>query len=200
MKISAMLSAAAFSAASLLAASPMLFADQVKADHPVQVQLTSKVDSKSASVGAPIAAKLLEKANMGGTAVPAGSKLTGKVTAVSKGSITLAFDTLEVKGRDPKAVHAEVVSVAPKPNLSDAGPSGSALPTPGRISDTAGTTGSSLNMQASDLLADLPVGSTIKGVTMVPSTDGSTVTLTSSKDLKLDSGTRMEVGLWTGSK
>ena len=187
-------------AATLVLAQSTATGSQVKADHPVQIELTSKLETKSAAVGTPVMAKLLEPAGIAGTTLPKGAKLTGKVTAVTPGqSITIAFDTIEAKGKAAEAIHADVLSVAPKPSLSDAGPSASSIPMRNTAVQQAGTTGMGQQVQ-SDGLPDLPVGSTIKGVTLAPPGDAASATLTYSKNFKLDSGARMEVGLWKGSK
>lgn len=205
MEKSAAVSAAVLGAVFLAAAAPMVFAQtaapgsQAKADHPVQIELTSKLESRSAAVGALVAAKLLEPVVLGGNTISKGAKLTGKVTAATPGqSIAFAFDMIEAKGKAPEAIHADVLSVAPKTSLSDAGPSGHDLPMSGTASQQAAQGGMGQNERSGEL-PDLPLGSTIKGVTLAPSSDAMTATLTSGKDFKIDSGARMEVGLWTGA-
>ena len=201
MKKVAVLSSAVLSAAVLLAVVPMVVAQgaSVKAAHPVQVAITSKLDSKSVVVGAPVIAKLLESVAMGGTTVPKGAKLSGKVTAVTPGqSFSFAFDTLEAKGIAAEPVHADVISLAPKPSLGDAGPSGKDIPMSGTAAQAAAQGGMGQDMR-SDELPDLAVGSTIKNATLASSSDAKTATVTYTKNVKLD-GTRMEVGLWKDGK
>lgn len=175
-------------------------AGHVAATHPVQVELTTKLTSKNAKVGDAVDAKLLEAADLGGTTIPKGSKLTGKVTAAKPGeaSVTVAFDTLECKGQAPKPVHADVLSLAPRRSLSESGPSGSSLPMRGTASQQAAQSGGSMSANEYQL-ADLPPGSTIKDVTLAagPEAAASATISSSGKDFKIDSGSRMEVGLWT---
>ncbi|MHB1702063.1 MAG: hypothetical protein ACYCSN_18410 [Acidobacteriaceae bacterium] len=188
-------------AAALLFAAPLVVAQgsSAKAAHPVQVAITSKLDSKSVAVGTPVTAKLLESVAMGGTTIPKGAKLSGKVTAVTPGqSFSFAFDTLEAKGIAAEPVHADVVSLAPKPSLADAGATGKEVPMSGTAAQSAAHSGMGQIAGSSDL-SDLPIGSTIKGVSLAASTDATTATVTYTKNVKLD-GTRMEVGLWTAAK
>lgn len=170
------------------------------ASSALSAEITSKLDTKNATVGEAVAAKTIAETVLGnGTSIPRGATLTGKVTAVqpkSSGggtaSVTISFDqVLPSKKASPIAIHGTVVGVAPKPSLSDAGPNSANLPTGSTKNQamTAGETGQSIDNSAS---ADETVatGSSLKNVTLASGT------LTSSHgDIKLDHGTRIAVGL-----
>jgi hypothetical protein len=131
--------------------------------------------------------------------------LTGKVTQVqpkSTGSATLAipFDQLQTtKGAASMALHGLLVAVAPAPALSDAGGSTSDLPR-GSGGDSKGAIASLTGTSISDEKHPWPpiaAGSGFKGVALspIPAADGSTVLQSTEKDIKLDNGTRLEIGL-----
>ena len=115
--------------------------------------LTCKIDTKKAKVGDPVSAKTLNPLSLGdGTMLPAGTKLTGKVTEVqpkSSGTATLrfTFDQVEKKGAAPMAVRGLVEAVAPQPSMSDSGGSTNDLPmgSGGNKGQTAAMTGTGIN-------------------------------------------------------
>ena len=166
--------------------------------------LTSKVDTKKSKVGDTVTAKTLNPLQLtDGTTLPPGTKLVGKVTQVqpkSSGTATLAivFTQVEKKGGAPMPVHGLLAAVAPEPSLSDSGGSTNDLPmgSGGNKAQTAGMAGTGINSNTAALPSIQP-GSTIKGVTLntAPSADGSSVLQSTEKDFKLESGTRLEIGL-----
>jgi hypothetical protein len=168
--------------------------------------LTCKLDTKKSKVGDPVTAKTLNPLKLNdGTVLPRGTILTGKVTQVqakSSGSATLAiyFDQLETaKGAAPMMVHGLIAAVAPAPALSDAGGSTADLPL-GSGGDSKGAMASMTGTSISDQTQNLPPiapGSGIKGVVLspIPTADGSTVLQSMEKDIKLENGTRLEIGL-----
>jgi hypothetical protein len=167
--------------------------------------LTSKVDTKKSKVGDTVTAKTLNPLQLtDGTTLPPGTKLVGKVTQVqakSSGGATLGivFTEVDKKGAAPMPVHGLLAAVAPEPSMSDAGGSTNDLPMGhgGSQAQAAAVTGSNIKTSSTAVLPSIEPGSTIKGVTLspTPSADGSSVLQSSEKDFKLDSGTRLEVGL-----
>jgi hypothetical protein len=167
--------------------------------------LTSKLDTKKSKVGDPVTARTLNPLKLNdGTILPRGTILTGKVTQVqskSSGNAILAIllDRMQPKGTDPFDVHGFIAAVAPAPSLSDAGgstkdlPLGSGGDPGGRI---AAMTGTSIQ-DSNQLLPPIAAGSAIKGVILIPTpaADGSTVLQSTEKDIKLENGTRLEIGL-----
>ncbi|MHB1023553.1 MAG: hypothetical protein ACYC46_03635 [Acidobacteriaceae bacterium] len=172
----------------------------VMTSEPVQFELVSKLDTKSAKVGEPVIAKLLESVTYDGNKISRGAKLLGKVTDVKPGvaSLSINFETIEIKKDTPQPVHGVIVAVAPRPSLSDSGLSAHDLPQRGTAGQASAMTGMSMS-ESSDALPPLAPGSSIKGITL---TSGNTVSLSGtftskSKNFKLDKGSRMAVGLWT---
>jgi len=177
-------------------------AGQPLAKEAVLSSLATKLDTKKSKVGDPVAAKTLNPLTLNdGTVVPSGSKLTGKITQVqpkSSGTATLAitFDQLEKKGSAPIPIHGSIEGVAPLP---DSGGGGGAanndLPMRGTAAQNAAMTGVSSGGGGGE--AQIPNGSSIKGVTLnsAPAPDGSSVLQSTDKDIKLESGTRLEIGL-----
>lgn len=107
------------------------------ADHPLFAEVKNRLDTKSAKVGDTITAKTLSELPLkDGAKVPKGAILSGKVIEVQSksagsgtASMTVLFDQIQAsKKASPMAIHGILVAVAPKPNLSDAGPDSSALP------------------------------------------------------------------------
>jgi len=88
---------------------------------PVNGELVSHLDSKSARVGENVVLKTREKVEMAdGTVIPKGSRLIGHVTAVEAhssshagSSLALAFDRAELKHGQSIAIHSAIWSVAP---------------------------------------------------------------------------------------
>lgn len=195
-----------FTATLALGVAPSIHAQQAAgsplAKEAVLSSLTTKLDTKKAKVGDPVAAKTLNPLTLNdGSVVPSGSKLIGKVTQVqpkSSGSATLAieFDHLEKKGVAPIPVHGVIVGIAPMPDLGHSGgAAGNDLPMRGTASQNAAMTGQSMN--AANTEAPIASGSSVKGVTLnpAPAADGSSVLQSTEKDIKLEGGTRLEIGL-----
>ena len=176
---------------------------QPLAKEAVLTSLTSKLDTKKTKVGDPVTAKTLNPLTLNdGSVVPSGSKILGKVTQVqpkSSGTATLAisFDQLEKKGSAPMPVHGLIAGIAPLPDLgSGGGAAANDLPLKGTAAQNAAQTGVSTGL-GSDTPTSIPAGSSIKGVVLqtAPAADESSVLQSSEKDIKLESGTRMEIGL-----
>jgi hypothetical protein len=203
------LSAAALAVAALCPIQA-IHAEQQSLGQPLSKQavlseLTCKLDTRKSKVGDPVTAKTLNPLKLNdGTVLPKGTILSGKVMEAqpkSSGGATLGilFDQVSMKGTDPIAVHGLLVAVAAAPTLSDAGGSTSDLPlgsggdNKGRIASMTGTGFS----DEANLLPPIHAGSAIKGVALnpQPAADGSSVLQSTEKDIKLDSGTRLEVGL-----
>jgi hypothetical protein len=178
-------------------------AGQALAKEAVLCSLTTKLDTKKSKAGDPVAAKTLNPLTLNdGTIVPSGSKITGKLTqAQSKasGGATLAieFDQLEKKGGAPVPVHGLIAGIAPLPDLGGGGgAANNDLPMRGTAAQNAAQTGVSMGPGGG---SETPIaaGSSIKGVTLspVPAADGAAVLQSPDKDFKLESGTRLEIGL-----
>jgi len=178
---------------------------QPLAKEAVLSAMTSKVDTKKAKVGDTFTAKTLNPLQLtDGTTLPAGTKLVGKVTQVqpkSSGTALLGvvFTQVEKKGAAPITVHGLLAAIAPEPSMADSGGSTNDLPmgSGGNKGQTAAMTGTGVNGNTLGILPSIQSGSSIKGVTLDPdpSADGSSVLKSSDKDIKLDSGSRLEVGL-----
>jgi hypothetical protein len=205
--------AGALTVASGLSPVSALYAQQTAAGQPlakdaVLSSLTSKLDTKKSKVGDPVSAKTIIPLTFNdGSVLPAGSKLTGKVTQVqskSSGIATLGivFDQLEKKGSAPIPIHGQLIALAAAPNLSDSGAATGDLPmgSGGNKAQTTALTGSNISGEPG-APPPLAAGSSIKGITLDPSPgkDSSGVLESKDKDFKLDNGTRLEIGL-TGAQ
>lgn len=95
---------------------------------PVNCELVSKLDSKSAKVGDAVVAKTMHKVHTaGGIVIPKGSRLVGHVTDVqahgeghADSSMTIAFDRAELKGGQTLAIHSLIESIAPPVSATSA--------------------------------------------------------------------------------
>jgi hypothetical protein len=200
---SILMTALAFTAS--LSVTPVLHAQAATgkplAKEAVLTSLSTKLDTKKSKVGDPVAAKTLNPLALNdGTTLPSGSKLTGKVTQVqpkSSGSATLAieFDQLEKKGAAPIPVHGIIAGIAPLPDNASGGAAANDLPMRGTAAQNAAQTGVNMGPGASG--DAIPAGSSIKGVVLsnAPAPDGSSVLQSTDKDIKLETGTRLEIGL-----
>jgi hypothetical protein len=171
-------------------------------------ELTSKLDTKSAKVGDAVVAKTVADLKMtDGSIIPKGSKLEGKVTqveskAAGNGNVSLGilFDQLDVKGGQQKPIHGVLVAIAPRPSLSDQEASSGSLPqgSTRNVGAMAAATGGGPNAGSGgeQQAAPMSPGSTMKGVQLDTklATDGATV-LRANKDIHLESGMKIEVGL-----
>ncbi len=191
---------------STLGATPRLHAQQASVGQPLAKEavlsaLTSKVDTKKSKVGDPVTAKTLNPLQMNdGSVLPSGTKIVGKVTQVqpkSSGGATLAivFDQVEKKGSSPMPVHGLIAAVAPMPDMASGGTAANDLPLRGTAAQNAAQTGVAVGGAPGP--QSIPAGSTIKDVILnpAPAADGSSVLQSTEKDFKLESGTRLEIGL-----
>jgi len=168
--------------------------------------LACKLDTRKSKVGDPVTARTLNPLKLNdGTILPRGTVITGKVTQVSSSSgsgstLAIIFTQLvTTKGATPMPVHGLLAAIAPAPNLSDAGASTSDLPMGsggdpgGRLAAMTGTSISGENA----MLPPIAAGSAVRGVMLspIPAADGSTVIQSTQKDIKLENGTRLEIGL-----
>jgi hypothetical protein len=179
-----------------------------EAKQALLAELTSKLDTKSAKVGDVVTAKTVTDSKMtDGSIIPKGSKLDGKVTQVESkatgngnGSVGILFDQLEVKGGQQKLIHGVLVAIAPRPSLSDQGASSGSLPQASTrgVATTAAATGVGPVAGGGEQQPELmPPGSTVKGVQLDTkmTTDGATILRANNKDIHLENGMKIEVGL-----
>jgi hypothetical protein len=175
------------------------------AKQAVLSELMTSVDSKKSKAGDRITAKTMNPLKLNdGTVLPKGTVLLGKVMQAqskSSGGATLAilFDQVEMKGTDPMVVRGVIAAVAPAPNLADGGASTNDLPL-GSGGDNKGAMASLTGTGFSGDSAPLPpiqAGSSIKGIFLspAPAADGSSVLMATGKEIKLEKGTRLEIGL-----
>jgi hypothetical protein len=201
--------AAAFSASTLAYVQPLLAqaAGQPLAKEAVLCSLAGKLDTKKSKVGDPVTAKTLNPLTLtDGTVIPAGSKITGKVTQVQpksggNASLAIAFDQLEKKGGAAIPVRGLIAGIAPLPDMGGGGgAANNDLPMKGTAAQNAAMTGMGMGPGGGE--PSIPSGSSIKGVELksAPTADGSSVLESGGKDIKLESGTRLEIGLTAPSK
>jgi hypothetical protein len=186
---------------------------------PVSGELVSKLDSKSARIGEPVALKTTQKITIGATVIPKGSQLLGHVTAVQahnkthqSASIAIAFDQAAPRNGQSFAIRSQIDSVAePQSRITEDENASGAFNQP-RDAPTA-TAESQLagNSLAHDavLNADLNggqmqtrIGSEIPGVTLTGDATGSASGELSAarKNFRLDPGTQMVVGVVAAGK
>jgi hypothetical protein len=201
---STMILAAAL-AACALGEAPQLPAQQFGqplAKEAVLSALTSKLDTKKSKVGDPVTAKTINAITLNdGTVLPSHTLITGKLTQVQSkagGTPTLAieFDQIEKKGAAPIPVRGTIAAIAPLPDLGHGGgAAANDLPQRGTAAQNAAMTGQSMN--PSNTEEPIAAGSSIKGIELktTPTADGSSVLESTGKDIKLESGTRLEIGL-----
>lgn len=186
--------------------SPLAQTASSEAKQAVLAELTGKIDTKSAKAGDLISAKTMANLQLAdGSNLPKGSRIEGKVTQVGSyaaghGVATLAitFDQLEAKGSPSKPIHGVLIAIAPRPSISDAGDGGS-LPTASTrgVGVTAAQTGLSSGGRSDSAPAALQPGSSVKGLQLDDklASDGSAVLRSTDKDIRLENGMRIEVGL-----
>lgn len=173
----------------------------------ILAELTSKLDTKSAKVGDAVAAKTIADMKMSdGSTLPKGSKLSGKVTqVVSKASgsgtasVSIVFDQVTMKGGLSKPVHGVLVAIEPRPSLSDETASSASLPNASThsVASTAVATGAGLGINDEHgQNQSIPPGSSVKGIQLDSKlADGSAALRSTQKDIRLEGGMRIEVGL-----
>ncbi len=177
---------------------------QLLAKEAVMASLSGKLDTKKTKVNDSVAAKTLAPVKLtDGSTLPAGTKLTGKVTQVepkSSGTATLAivFDQLEKKGGAAVPVRGVIMAIAPLPDSPTGGAAANGLPMRGTASQNAAMTGAASGPGGGE--TPMSPGSSIDGVTLspTPAADGSSVLQSTGKDIKLDSGTRLAISLSAG--
>lgn len=172
---------------------------------PLYGELQTKIETKKATPGEPIKAKLLAPAALqNGVDLPKGAILTGKVAQASSksagngtASVMIVFNHVQAdKKASPISIHGILIGVAPKPYLASNGPSAADLPhgstvSTGQMAEQTGTKMDSY--QGSE--SPISTGSGIKNVAL-SSSGADTGTLTSSHgDFKLDNGTRVLISL-----
>ena len=184
-------------------------------------RIDGKLNTKNAKVGDTISAKILKAWKLSnGTDIPKGSKITGKVAAIKSkkdggGNSTLSFqfDEIDVKGSAPIPIHGIVVaigpSLAPKDglgagsdlgrNTAQPGMAGADAPQPqggGRGSKKTDTDAGFNGPNTKDY-DDIPMGSTMPGVSLAhnPDADGTTVLSGNHEDIDLDSDVLNKVQL-----
>ncbi|MES2223254.1 MAG: hypothetical protein V4587_20070 [Acidobacteriota bacterium] len=165
----------------------------------LSAEITSKLDTKNATVGQAVTAKTLASTKLSnGTSVPKGAMLSGKVTAVQSkssgggtASVTISFDQIiPSKNASPIPIHGNLLGVAPKPYISG-GASAANLPSASTKNTmmTAGETGQSID-NADGSGETVVTGSRLKNVSLESGTLRS-----SHGDIKLEHGTRIAVAL-----
>ena len=100
---------------------------------PVNGELQSKLDSKSAKAGDEVVVKTTQSATTAdGTAIPKGSRLVGHVTTVvahskesANSQLGIQFDRAELKGGQSLPVHSEIRSLTAPASAMAAGSGGS---------------------------------------------------------------------------
>ncbi len=189
----------------IVAAAPAFALQSGSSAYPIassalSAEITSKLDTKNATVGEAVTAKTLTETTLAnGTTIPKGAILDGKVTAVQSkssgagtASVTVSFNqVLPKKKTSPIAIHGVLVGVAPKPSLSDSGPNAANLPTGSTKNQmmTTSETGQGFDNSGS-AEETVATGSSLKNVTLESGTLRS-----SHGDIKLDHGTRIAVAL-----
>ncbi len=169
------------------------------ASSALSAEITSKLDTKNATVGEAVTAKTIAETTLGnGTTIARGATLSGKVTAVQSkssgggtASVTISFDQVTPsKQAAPISIHGMLVGVAPKPYISG-GTSAASLPSASTKNTmmTAGETGQSIDNTGGSG-ETVATGSSVKNVSIESGTLRS-----SHGDIKLDHATRIAVAL-----
>ena len=195
------------------AASPEASAVQMS---PVKGELVSKLNSKTAKTGDSVVVQTKASVKTAdGTEIPKGSKLVGHVVGVqSSGTgensqVVLQFDHLELKGGQSMPVHSQIESIAPPPGAGGAmnGPqAGGAVQSAG--GDPGAAPAGNGGPAAGTVVArngNIAISTTsIPGVLVANNAPGqqdprmaqaSSILLGAKKDIQLDGGTQMVLGL-----
>jgi hypothetical protein len=108
---------------------------------PVNAELVSKLDSKTAKTGDEVVVQTKSSVKTAdGTEIPKGSKLLGHIVAVQASAggqnsqMALQFDHAELKGGQSVAIHSEIQSIAPAGGESPSSASAAAPPAGGSAS------------------------------------------------------------------
>ena len=206
---------------------------------PVNGELVSKLDSKTAKTGDNVVVKTETSIKTAdGTEIPKGSKLIGHIIAVqpsgagTNSQVALQFDHVELKGGQSVAVHSQIQSIAPPGGVASTGDSAAMASGPAAsgasnrsmsgpsASSRASAAPQSTNSDpgAAPAAGGAPAAGTvvakngniaisttsIPGVLLANNAPGqqdprmaqaSSILLGAKKDIQLDGGTQMVVGL-----
>ena len=208
---------------------------------PVNGELVSKLDSKTAKTGDNVVVKTETSIKTAdGTEIPKGSKLIGHIIAVqpsgagTNSQVALQFDHVELKGGQSVSVHSQIQSIAPPGGAASTGDSAAMASGPAAAgasnrSMSGPTTGSSRASAAPQATnsdpgtapaagngapaagtvvaknGNIAISTTsIPGVLLANNAPGeqdprmasaSSILLGAKKDIQLDGGTQMVVGL-----
>jgi hypothetical protein len=215
---------------------------------PVNGELESKLDSKTAKTGDNVVVKTQTAIKTSdGTEIPKGSKLIGHIIAVQSSAsgtnsqVALQFDHIELKGGQSLPVHSQIQSISPAGSTAAStgssamgGPSPAAAPAAGSSNRSMGTnstqsspgrpeTANSDSGTAAAAANGVPAPGTvvakngniaiqttsIPGVLLANNAPGlqdprmataSSILLGARKDIQLDGGTQMVVGISAGGQ
>ena len=157
----------------------------------VSAELAQKVDSKNAKVGDDVVARTTAEAQLaGGTKLPKGTRLIGKVTEVQAktgaqhdGHLAIMFDHAAVKDGPDIPIHAILVSIsAPAlPAIDDhiAGGLGGGMTTSGQLVAPGGNA----------------AGGSLPGIAVSSSATGGSVLDAKGKNVELSGGTQMTLNV-----
>jgi hypothetical protein len=217
---------------------------------PVNGELESKLDSKTAKTGDNVVVKTQTAIKTSdGTEIPKGSKLVGHIIAVQSSAsgtnsqVALQFDHIELKGGQSLPVHSQIQSISPAGTAASTtgamgAPTSAAAPASGSANRNMGQTNSANTAQHSNgtpetTSADSGAAATaangapapgtvvakngniaiattsIPGVLLANNAPGaqdprmataSSILLGARKDIQLDGGTQMVVGISAGGQ
>jgi hypothetical protein len=122
---------------------------------PVNGELVSKLDSKTAKTGDSVVVQTNASAKTAdGTEIPKGSKLVGHVLAAKpsgageNSQVALQFDHIELKGGQSIAVHSQIQSIAPAGGAASTSASSTLSAPPAGGSANPGTSGANVTSRA----------------------------------------------------
>ena len=192
---------------------------------PVKGELVSKLDSKTAKTGDSVVVQTKASVKTAdGTEIPKGSKLVGHVVGVQpsgageNSQVVLQFDHLELKGGQSMPVHSQIQSIAPppgaggamsEPQAADGAPQSAAgAPQTGASGYPGVAPAGNGGPAAGTVVArngNIAISTTsIPGVLVANNAPGqqdprmaqaSSILLGAKKDIQLDGGTQMVLGL-----
>ena len=198
------------------AASQEASASPAVAMSPVNGELVSKLDSKTAKTGDSVVIQTDAAVKTAdGTEIPKGSKLVGHVLGVQASTegqnsqMALQFDHVELQGGQSVPVQSQIQSITPAGGAANAGSSASSVPqgtgdpraTPGSAAaDAAGSNQPAAGTVVSRT-GNIAISTTsVPGVLVANNAPGqrdprmaqaSSILLGAQKDIQLDSGTQM---------
>lgn len=135
-------------------ATPAVSAAEMSA---INVELVSKLDSKTAKTGDSVVVQTRSSAKTSdGTEIPKGSKLVGHVIGAQPGSasensqVALLFDHIELKGGQSMPVHSQIQSISPAGGAASAsGPAAMSAPPAGSSANPSASGASGTPQSAS---------------------------------------------------